>query len=71
MNDVSGARRTLPVASAEEAAGVLRRFVEAVESGQLLARAPQDVAIVRHLHEALAALEVAGDGPGGVSTRSP
>lgn len=31
----------------QEAAAMLRRFIEAVESGELAATTPQDVAVVR------------------------
>ena len=63
MSGVSSARRTLSAVNAEEAAGVLRRFMEAVESGELLARTPQDAVVVRRLHEALTALATAEGEP--------
>jgi len=45
-----------------EAAGMLRRFIDAVESGHLMAATPQDDAIIQHLQEELRTLEtVAGD----------
>jgi hypothetical protein len=40
-----------------EAAGMLKRFIEAVESGELMESAPQDVAVVERLQGALSALE--------------
>ena len=63
MRGVSSARRTPSAANAEQAAGVLRRFMEAVESGELLARTPQDAVVVRRLHEALTALGTADGEP--------
>jgi len=41
---------------------VLRRFIEAIESGELMDTTPQDVVVVRRLQGALNALEsVPGD----------
>jgi hypothetical protein len=40
-----------------EAADVLRRFIEAIESGALMDSSPQDVVVVRHLQGALTDLE--------------
>jgi hypothetical protein len=40
-----------------ESANVLRRFIEAVESGELLDPTPQDDAVVRHLQGKLTALQ--------------
>ncbi len=46
----------------DPAAGVLRRFIEAIESGELMDTTPQDVVVVRRLQGALNALEsVSGD----------
>ena len=39
-----------------EEAEVLRRFIEAIESGELMESTPQDVAVVRRLQGALGAL---------------
>lgn len=53
---------------------MLRRFIEAVESGELMAKTPQDVAVVRRLQGALTALEavaVVGSGEGPSKTRRP
>jgi hypothetical protein len=36
---------------------VLRRFIEAIESGELMDSTPQDVVVVRRLQGALQALE--------------
>jgi hypothetical protein len=38
-------------------AEVLRRFIDAIESGELMESTPQDVAVVRRLQGALSALE--------------
>ena len=38
-------------------ADVLKRFIEAIESGQLLDTSPQDEVVVRHLQQALTAIE--------------
>ena len=43
---------------------MLRRFIAAVESGELSASTPQDVAVVRRLQGALTALEAVAGGPG-------
>ena len=43
---------------------MLRRFIEAVESGELAATTPQDVAVVRRLQGALTALEAVAGGRG-------
>jgi hypothetical protein len=40
-----------------DAVQVLQRFIEAVESGELLDRTPQDAAVVRHLQGKLTALQ--------------
>jgi len=40
-----------------EEAEVLRRFIEAIESGELAESTPQDVAVVRRLQGTLTALE--------------
>jgi hypothetical protein len=45
---------------------MLRRFIEAVESGELMANTPQDVAVVRRLQGALTALEAVGVAVDGV-----
>jgi len=58
--------RTVP-----EQAEVLRRFIEAIESGSLMDTTPQDVVVVRRLQGELTALESAprrphrGPGEGG------
>ncbi len=44
----------------EEATDVLRRVLKAIEDGELEVRAGSDVAFVRRLEGALAALEAAG-----------
>ena len=36
---------------------VLRRFIEAIESGELMESTPQDVAVVRRLQGTLSSLE--------------
>ena len=45
---------------------MLRRFIEAVAAGELMATTPQDVAVVRRLQGAFTALEAVGrtDAPG-------
>lgn len=48
-----------------EQAEVLRRFIEAIESGELLDTTPQDAAVVRRLQGALTALESARHPRGG------
>jgi hypothetical protein len=40
-----------------DAADVLRRFIEAIESGELMDSSPQDVVVVRRLQGALTDLE--------------
>ena len=40
-----------------EEADVLRRFIEAIESGELMDSAPQDAVVVRRLQWTLTALE--------------
>jgi hypothetical protein len=48
-----------------EEADVLRRFIEAIESGELMDTAPQDAVVVRRLQGALTALESVDAGSGG------
>lgn len=48
-----------------EEAEVLRRFIEAIESGELMETTPQDAKVVRRLQGALTALE----SPSGSSRR--
>jgi hypothetical protein len=43
--------------TAPEEAEVLRRFIEAIESGELMETVPQDEAVVRRLQGALTELE--------------
>jgi hypothetical protein len=50
-----------------EEAEVLRRFIEAIESGELMDTTPQDVVVVRHLQGALTALESTPRGSGRTS----
>lgn len=50
-----------------EEADVLRRFIEAIESGELMDTAPQDAVVVRRLQGALTALESVDAGSGGDS----
>ena len=50
-----------------EEAEVLRRFIEAIESGELMDTAPQDAVVVRRLQGALTALESVDAGSGGDS----
>ena len=57
-------RRPPSHATVQDAAGMLRRFIAAVESGELSASTPQDVAVVRRLQGALTALEAVAGGPG-------
>ncbi len=47
-----------------EEADVLRRFIEAIESGELMDSAPQDAVVVRRLQGTLTALESVDAGPG-------
>lgn len=55
------ARRSPSPETVDEAAGMLRRFIEAIESGKLADTTPQDVVVVRRLQGALTTLEgVAG-----------
>ena len=53
--------------TAPEEAEVLRRFIEAIESGELMDAAPQDAVVVRRLQGALTALESVDVGSGGDS----
>ena len=55
-------RRAQSHDTAYEAAGMLKRFIEAVESGELMESAPQDVAVVERLQGALSALEAPSTG---------
>jgi hypothetical protein len=64
MEVVVSARRPASRKTTQEAAGMLRRFIEAVESGELMANTPQDVAVVRRLQGALTALEAVAGRPG-------
>lgn len=50
-----------------EEADVLRRFIEAIESGELMDSAPQDAVVVRRLQGTLTALESVDTGSGEVS----
>jgi hypothetical protein len=66
MEVVPPTRRPASRKATEDAAQVLRRFIEAVESGELMASTPQDVTVVRRLQGALVALEtVSGEGSRG------
>ena len=47
-----------------EEAVVLRRFIEAIESGELMDAAPQDAVVVRRLQGTLTALESVDAGSG-------
>ena len=47
-----------------EAAHVLRRFIEAIESGELMDSSPQDAVVVRHLQGALTDLDAVPHGRG-------
>jgi len=64
MEVVASTRRPPSHATVPDAAGMLRLFIEAVESGELAATTPQDVAVVRRLQGALTALETMGGDPG-------
>lgn len=44
--------------TAREEAEVLKRFIEAIESGELMDTTPQDEVVVRRLQKALTDLEV-------------
>jgi hypothetical protein len=46
-----------PADAVAEEAEVLRRFIGAIESGELMESIPQDAAVVRRLQGALTALE--------------
>jgi hypothetical protein len=50
-------------ATAPEEADVLRRFIEAIESGELMETTPQDEAVVERLQGALTVLESKPSGP--------
>lgn len=51
-------------APAPEEAEVLKRFIEAIESGELMDTTPQDEVVVRRLQQALTAIEsVTGAAP--------
>lgn len=61
---MASARRSPSPKTIDEAAGMLRRFIEAIESGKLADTTPQDVVVVRTLQGALTSLEaVAGSAP--------
>jgi len=62
MEVVASADRPSSKKATQEAAGMLRRFIKAVESGELVASSPQDVALVRRLQGALTALEAVAGG---------
>jgi hypothetical protein len=57
MEIVPSSRRQASSKRTPEAAGMLRRFIEAVEFGELDATSPQDVDVVQRLQGALIALE--------------
>jgi len=62
MEAMASTRRPPSRKGPDPAAGVLRRFIEAIESGELMDTTPQDVVVVRRLQGALNALEsVPGD----------
>jgi len=61
---MASALRPASKTTTQDAAGMLRRFIVAVESGELTASTPQDVAVVRRLQGALTALEAVDGGPG-------
>jgi hypothetical protein len=44
-------------ATAPEKAEVLKRFIEAIESGELMDTSPQDEVVVKRLQQALTAME--------------
>ena len=54
---MSSTRRPSSRHGSDPAAGVLRRFIEAIESGELMDTTPQDAMVVRRLQGALNALE--------------
>jgi len=60
---MASTRRPPSHATVQDAAGMLRRFIQAVEAGELAASTPQDVAVVRRLQGALTALEAVTGGP--------
>jgi hypothetical protein len=57
MEGMSAGPRSTPDRSEPVAADVLRRFIEAIESGELLDSSPQDAVVVRRLEDALTDLE--------------
>jgi hypothetical protein len=59
MDTMASASRSPSDQTVPEEAEVLRRFIEAIESGALLDTAPQDVAVVQRLQGELTALESA------------
>ena len=64
MEVVASTRRPRSSRGVDPAASVLRRFIEAIESGELMDATPQDDVVVRRLQGALTALE-------GVSAEAP
>lgn len=63
MEVVASAHRPSSMKTAKEAAEMLRRVIEAVGAGELLASTPRDVALVRRLQGALTALEAVAGRP--------
>jgi hypothetical protein len=54
---MSSGPRSFSDGIAPDPAEVLRRFIDAIESGELMDSSPQDVVVVRHLQGALTDLE--------------
>jgi hypothetical protein len=65
MEIVASQARSSPPKTTEGVAGMLRQFISAVESGELMTATPQDAAIVRRLEGTLANLESVGSRRGG------
>jgi hypothetical protein len=57
MNGMVSTKGSVSNATVPEEADVLRRFIEAIESGELMETTPQDEAVVERLQGALTALE--------------
>ena len=65
MDVMAPAYRSPSDQTVPEEAEVLRRFIEAIESGALMDTTPQDVVVVRRLQGELTALEATPRGPRG------
>jgi hypothetical protein len=57
MDGMAARHRPSSDSAGPDEAEVLKRFIEAIESGALMDTTPQDVVVVKHLQKALSAME--------------